>query len=57
MLHSRFATLNARPTHRDNERNEPRPVERLLTVWPDGTIEPAMYWLSTVPEPTEKGSW
>ena len=55
ILRSRFASLSARPAHRDNERSEPRPVERLLIEWPDGSSEPTKYWLSTVPEQTEIG--
>ena len=55
ILHSRFAGLSVRPAHRDHERSEPRPLERLLIEWPNTSSEPTKYWLATVPEQTEMG--
>ncbi|MEX2503032.1 MAG: IS701 family transposase [Trueperaceae bacterium] len=55
ILRSRFATLRVRPAHRDNERTEPRNVERLLIQWPSGSSDPTKYWLSTLGEQTEIG--
>ncbi|WEX10679.1 IS701 family transposase [Chelativorans sp. AA-79] len=51
-LTSRFATVLVRPAHRDYWRSEPRAKEWLLIEWPDGEVEPAKYWLSTLPEDT-----
>ena len=55
ILRSRFASLSVRPAHRDIERSEPRPHERLLIEWPEGSSEPSRYWLSNLSERTEIG--
>lgn len=55
ILRSRFATLSVRPAHRDNERSEPREIERLLIEWPTSSSEPSKYWLSTLSEQTDIG--
>jgi len=55
LLRSRFASVSVRPAHRNNERSEPRPFERLLIEWPEHSNEPTKYWLSTVSEQTEIG--
>jgi SRSO17 transposase len=48
-LTSRFARVRVRAAHRDNWRTEPRDEEWLLIEWPEGEVEPAKYWLATVP--------
>src|ERR1700712_4458077 len=52
LLASRFATVRARPAHRDERRHEPRPEEWLLIEWPEGEDAPTKYWLSTLPPET-----
>jgi hypothetical protein len=49
-MEPRFAAFRVRPAHRDENRSEPRAVERLLIEWPSGGSEPTKYWLSTIPE-------
>ena len=49
-LSSRFARVRVRAAHRDNLRDELRPLEWLLIEWPEGDAEPLKYWLSTLPE-------
>jgi SRSO17 transposase len=51
-LASRFALQRVRPAHRDTQRSEPWPEEWLLIEWPEGTKEPAKYWLSNLPPRT-----
>jgi SRSO17 transposase len=51
-LSSRFAALRVRPAHRDQLRSEPWPEEWLLIEWPEGTDEPAQYWMSNLPPRT-----
>lgn len=48
-LSSRFAAVRLRPAHRDYWLPEPRPEEWFLVEWPEGELEPAKYWLSTLP--------
>jgi SRSO17 transposase len=49
-LRSRFAAVRVRTAHRDYKRSEPYPEEWLLIEWPKKELEPAKYWLSTLPE-------
>ncbi|MGE3703420.1 MAG: IS701 family transposase [Hyphomicrobiaceae bacterium] len=51
-LHSRFAAVRVRPSHRDTLRSEPHAEEWLLIEWPEGEKEPAKYWLSTLASST-----
>src|SRR6195952_1254355 len=51
-LSSRFAALRGRPAHRDQLRSEPWLEEWLLIEWPEGTNEPAQYWMSNLPPRT-----
>jgi SRSO17 transposase len=51
-LSGRFAALRVRPAARDHWRSEPHPEEWLVIEWPDGVLEPAKYWLSTLPADT-----
>jgi SRSO17 transposase len=51
-LTSRFAAVRVRPAHRDTLRSAPWPEEWLLIEWPEGTAEPAKYWLSNLPPRT-----
>jgi SRSO17 transposase len=51
-LASRFAAVRVRPAHRDTLRSAPWPEEWLLIEWPEGTAEPAKYWLSNLPPRT-----
>ncbi len=51
-LSSRFAALRVRPAHRDQLRSEPWPEEWLLIEWPEGTNEPAQYWMCNLPPRT-----
>jgi len=51
-LSSRFAALRVCPAHRDQLRSEPWPEEWLLVEWPQGTDDPAQYWLSNLPPRT-----
>jgi SRSO17 transposase len=48
-LTSRFARVRVRAAHRDDWRAEPRDEEWLLIEWPEGEVEPAKYWLATLP--------
>ena len=51
-LSSRFAAVRIRPASRDWKISTPHPLEWLLIEWPEGEKEPAIYWLSTLPEDT-----
>ncbi len=51
-LRSRFAAVRVRPAHRDYKRTAPHPEEWLLIEWPKKELEPAKYWLSTLPAKT-----
>ena len=48
-LRSHFAAVRIRPAHRDYWRTEPHAEEWLLMEWPEAAVEPAKYWLSTLP--------
>jgi SRSO17 transposase len=52
-LKSRFAAVRVRPAHRDDEKAERAPEEWLVMEWPKGEVEPAKYWLSTLPANTK----
>lgn len=52
-LSSRFAAVRVRPAYRDPHRTEPYPEQWLLMEWPPKEIEPAKYWLSTLPANTK----
>jgi SRSO17 transposase len=49
-LRSRFARIRVQAAHRDDQRSQLRPQERLLVEWPEGHREPMKYWLCTLPE-------
>src|SRR3954451_7086155 len=51
-LTSRFARVRVRAAHGDEWRTAPRDEEWLLIEWPQGELEPAKYWLATVPPDT-----
>lgn len=51
-MSSRFTALRVRTSHRDFQRQQPRPVEWLLIEWPADELEPTKYWLSTLPDDT-----
>ena len=48
-LSGRFAAVRVRPAHRDTLRSKPRAEEWFLVEWPEGDVEPAKYWLATLP--------
>ncbi len=52
-LRSRFAAVRVRPAHRDYWKAEPHAEEWLLIEWPQGEVEPAKYWISTLPPNTK----
>ena len=52
-LKSRFAAVRVRPAHRDDEKAELAPEEWLVMEWPKEEVEPAKYWLSTLPVNTK----
>ena len=52
-MSSRFAAVRVCPAHRDERRQRPRDEEWLLIEWPKDDVEPAKYWLSTLPAKTQ----